>query len=78
MLPRAVVTLALLLLIGPANAGPDRKALKQHCSADYTTFCADDEPDGPEVQACFRRNMANLSPACRTEIERNRDTGRKG
>lgn len=77
MLPRAVVTLTLILSVGPVNAGPDRKSLRQHCSADYTIYCADHELDGPEVQACFRKNMANLSPACRTEIERNRDTGRK-
>lgn len=34
--------------------------------------------DGPEVRACFRRNLASLSPACRAAIERHGKDGAKG
>lgn len=56
----------------------DRAALKARCGGDYATFCGDLPPDGPEVQACFRKNMADLSPACRSEIDRRGKSGNKG
>lgn len=79
-------TVALALALSPcgldARAGslskPDREPLRAHCSGDYATYCGDLPPDGPEVQACFRKNMADLSPACRTEIDRHGKCGRKG
>ncbi|GJD58903.1 hypothetical protein [Methylobacterium dankookense] len=81
---RFVVTLTIAFAaVGlDARAGspskPDREALKARCSGDYATYCGDLPPDGPEVQACFRKNMADLSPACRTEIGRHERGGRKG
>lgn len=81
---RTVVALAIAfsaVALG-ATAGslskPDREALKARCSGDYAAYCGDLPPDGPEVQACFRKNMADLSPACRTEIGRQERSGRKG
>ncbi|WP_449410020.1 hypothetical protein [Methylobacterium komagatae] len=56
----------------------ERAALRQRCSADYATYCGDLPPDGPDVQACFRKNMAELSPACRTEIGRHERVSRSG
>ncbi|AWN39129.1 hypothetical protein DK427_20080 [Methylobacterium radiodurans] len=61
-----------------ALAEGGRDALKQRCGGDYTTYCGDLPPDGDEVQACFRKNMANLSPACRAEIDRHEKGRRKG
>ncbi|QIJ78103.1 hypothetical protein GU700_00355 [Methylobacterium sp. NI91] len=84
MLHRMVVALAFVTAAcGPGArvdslAEADRAALKQRCSGDYATFCGDLPPDGPEVQACFRKNMADLSPACRAEIGRHEKAGRKG
>lgn len=81
---RTVVALAMAFAVVAvdARAGspskPDREALKARCSGDYATYCGDFPPDGPEVQACFRKNMADLSPACRTEIKRHERSGRKG
>ncbi|MEE7463854.1 hypothetical protein MFUR16E_22925 [Methylobacterium fujisawaense] len=80
-------TIAVLILVfGTSNSGaqgrplpqPDRAALKASCSGDYATFCGDLAPDGPEIQKCFRKNMADLSPACRTEIGRHEKRGKKG
>ncbi|CAO4185509.1 3',5'-cyclic-nucleotide phosphodiesterase [Methylorubrum populi] len=55
---------------------PDRAALKASCGGDYATFCGDLAPDGPEVQACFRKNLADLSLACRAEIGRREKSGK--
>ncbi|WIU41586.1 hypothetical protein [Methylorubrum extorquens] len=60
-----------------ALAEGDRAVLKQRCGGDYATFCGDLPPDGPEVQACFRKNMSSLSPACRAEIDRHEKGGKK-
>jgi hypothetical protein len=55
----------------------DRAALKARCGGDYATFCGNLPPDGLEVQAYFRMNMANLSPACCSEIDRHGKSGNK-
>lgn len=60
---RGATVLALIFVVSAANAGSDRSALRQRCGGDYATYCDDLPPDSPEVQACFRKNMGNLSPA---------------
>nr|WP_137828307.1 hypothetical protein [Methylobacterium sp. L1A1] len=78
---KTLVTLVLAtsgLVVAQSAFAMDREALKARCSGDYATYCGNLPPDGDEVQACFRKNMANLSPACRTEIDRNGKGGRKG
>ena len=75
---RGATVIALVFVASAANAGPDRSALRQRCGGDYATYCGDLPPGGPEVQACFRKNIGNLSPACRAEIERHGKSGRKG
>ncbi|CAO4148369.1 3',5'-cyclic-nucleotide phosphodiesterase [Methylorubrum aminovorans] len=82
---RSVIA-ALVFTFAPHGAGAqtgslsqgDRAALKASCGSDYATFCGDLAPDGPEVQACFRKNLADLSPACRAEIGRREKSGKKG
>ncbi|WP_449409725.1 hypothetical protein [Methylobacterium komagatae] len=84
MLDRTAAALALVFTFHgmDVQAGEptqaDRAALKARCGGDYATFCGDLPPDGPEVQACFRKNMADLSPACRLEIDRQGKSGNKG
>ena len=78
MLFRSAPFLLLVFAASAGNAEPDRAALRQRCGGDYATYCGDLPPAGPEVQACFRENMGNLSPACRAEIERQARGGRKG
>jgi hypothetical protein len=55
----------------------DRAALTASCGGDYAIFCGDLAPDGSEVQACFRKNLADLTPACRAEIGRSEKSGKK-
>lgn len=82
MLHRTAIALAFMACNSEAWAGSlaeaDRSALRQRCSGDYATFCGDLPPDGPEVQTCFRKNMAELSPPCKAEIERHRKGDKKG
>nr|USU32401.1 hypothetical protein NG677_01335 [Methylobacterium sp. OTU13CASTA1] len=48
----------------------DKAALQQQCAGDFTTFCAGLPPeDGPETQACFQKNMSQLSPGCQNAIQ---------
>ena len=80
LLPLCAVSALTVLGLGWTTvlAEGDRAALKQRCGGDYATFCGDLPPDGPEVQACFRKNLSNLSPACRAEIDRHENGGKKG
>lgn len=72
------LTLPLVLLAAlsaaPALAQQTRKeqndaALRQHCTGDYFKFCGNIAPDSPEIDRCFARNWASLSPNCRTAID---------
>lgn len=48
----------------------DKAVLQQQCAGDFTTFCAGLPPeDGPETQACFQKNMSQLSPGCQSAIK---------
>lgn len=55
--------LPLVFSASAASAAPDRAAVKQRCGGDYAPYCGDFAPDGPEVQASFRKNMASPRPA---------------
>jgi len=70
-LTSTLLTLGLVVApIAAAQADPDslRETLKRSCTGDYLEFCGDHPPGGPEVEACFRTNMKNLSPACASAI----------
>jgi len=61
----------VVLTVAPAGArelGEARQSLETACSGDYLRLCAGIDPNGKEVEACFKRNMARVSPECRTAI----------
>ncbi|MEL6064675.1 MULTISPECIES: hypothetical protein [unclassified Methylobacterium] len=68
--------LAIGLCLGPilgpvaarAEQSPAREALKQYCTGDYMDYCSAYAPGGPEVEACFKANLKNLSPNCSAAI----------
>ncbi|MCJ2012123.1 hypothetical protein [Methylobacterium sp. J-076] len=64
--------LALAVGVAPAAAlaesSPARDALKRACTGDYMELCSAYSPGGPEVEACFRANMKNLSSDCASAI----------
>lgn len=55
-----------------AIAAPDltrgNKDLKTYCSGDAVTFCTGNDPNSPEMDACFKKNMDNISENCRRAI----------
>lgn len=66
------LALSFVMAAGSANAQGDDAAtghLRTFCSGDYLSLCNGMDPKGPEVVACFRRNMGKLSPGCRTAID---------
>lgn len=83
MLTRTALALVLTstaAFAAPAQQtpAPDRAALKQFCTGDYLTYCGNLPPDGPEVQACFKRNKAKLSAPCQDAIASYVRAQRKG
>lgn len=69
-----MLALAFVVALAPFSGseaqprGSERANLQMSCTGDYLRFCAGTEPGGPEVEACFKRNMRNLSPGCRGAI----------
>ena len=66
---------ALIAVATPTLAAPDASAskrgnkdLKTYCSGDAVTFCSGDDPDSPEMDACFKKNMDKISENCRRAI----------
>jgi hypothetical protein len=72
MFKTKAAVLALAIGVAPAAAlaqqSPARDALKRSCTGDYMELCSAYAPGGPEVEACFRANMKNLSADCATAI----------
>ena len=76
--------LAVFLILAPGLLAP-RAALAQrndpglraNCAGDYFRYCVGLAPDGPEIRACFRRNLPRLTQGCRDAIrDYDRRTGR--
>ena len=66
--------LAGSILSGPALAQgksrpSDKDVLQAACSSDYMRLCNGVDPAGKEVEACFERNMSQMSPGCTTAID---------
>ncbi len=66
----AFLTLLALtpLAVTPALAQREDQGLQMNCAGDYFKLCAGADPDSPEVERCFARNRARLSPQCRAAI----------
>ena len=70
-----ILAVGFIALAGPAIAAPDASAskrgngdLKTYFSGDAVTFCSGNDPDSPEMDACFKANMSKLSENCRRAI----------
>ncbi len=62
----SAATCGLALADEPPAAPP---TLSKACAADYQTLCADVQPGGGRVKACFRKNAAKLSPECKAALK---------
>lgn len=68
---------ALLYALAPASAQTNDPGLRANCASDYFRYCVGLAPEGPEIRACFRRNLPRLSAGCRRAIrDYDRRTGR--
>ncbi|SDO55971.1 hypothetical protein SAMN05216360_12736 [Methylobacterium phyllostachyos] len=72
----SILALGLIAVAAPALAAPDapaskrgNKDLKTYCSGDAVTFCSGNDPDSPEMDACFKKNMDKISENCRRAIK---------
>jgi hypothetical protein len=76
--PAATAAFLTILAVTPALAQRDDQGLQMNCAGDYFKLCAGADPDSPEVERCFARNRARLSPQCRAAITAyDRKTGGK-
>ena len=80
----SILALGLIAVAAPALAAPDASAsgrgnkdLKTYCSGDAVTFCSGNDPDSPEMDACFKKNMSQMSPNCRRAIDAYKSGGGK-
>ena len=65
------LALAVLALGNPATAQvtPEQQsAIRGACRGDFTAKCSSVTPGGPEALACLQKNVAGLSPACKTAV----------
>ena len=61
--------LAAVALPAAAQAqGQGQEIFRQYCTGDYMRLCSQYDPDSPQVDQCFRANMTQLTPQCRTAI----------
>ena len=70
-----VLAIGLIAVAAPVLGAPDmstskrgNKDLKTYCSGDAVTFCSGNDPDSPEMDACFKTNMDKISENCRCAI----------
>lgn len=78
MFERRLVAACLLLGFAGAPAlaqvpagrpvGEEQAVLQQACTGDFITLCPGVDPASNAVEACFDRNMAQLTPVCHTAI----------
>ena len=66
-----VQALAVLLCVTTASAQENRGTPEQRaaCAPDAFRFCVGYIPDPARVEYCLRRNMSDLSDACRSVFE---------
>lgn len=66
----ALLTVALLLS-GPPALAQTREA-RQACGSDVQRLCAGMAPGGGRILQCLKARAADLSPTCRSFLERMR------
>ena len=66
-----ILAFSLIAIVVPASAQTPKRGnddLKTYCSGDAVTFCSGNDPDSPEMDACFKKNMDKISENCRRAI----------
>jgi hypothetical protein len=66
------LTLAALSTVPTLAATESKRGnpeLKKYCTGDALKLCGDIDPDDPAMDACFKKNRANLTENCRRAID---------
>ena len=67
-----ILAFSLTALAAPASAqAPERgnADLQTYCAGDALAFCAGIDPNSPQMDACFKKNLSQMSPNCRRAID---------
>ena len=71
-LARFALLLVAPLAVASASAAPESKRgnddLRKYCAGDAVSFCSGIDPDSKEMDACLKKNRAELSENCRRAI----------
>jgi hypothetical protein len=70
MLKQMVMVFALILLSIGVAAAADAPAAKGPCADDIAKYCKDVKPGGGGIARCLKENEKQLSPACKSSIEK--------
>lgn len=75
-----ILALSLFAIAAPASAqapGRGNADLQTNCAGDALQFCAGIDPNSPQMDACFKKNMSRMSPNCRRAIDAYEKAGGK-
>ncbi len=65
---RAVLILSLVALFAPSAFAQGTPEQRRACKDDAYRFCPYDVPDPQKVEACLRKYIRSISPACRAQF----------
>ncbi|MHC2105477.1 MULTISPECIES: 3',5'-cyclic-nucleotide phosphodiesterase [unclassified Methylobacterium] len=75
-----ILAFGLVAIAVPASAQAPKRGnadLQTYCAGDAITFCAGIDPNSPQMDACFKKNMSQMSPNCRSAIDAYKSGGGK-
>jgi len=58
----------LASLMAPAAWAAGTAEQRAACQDDAFRFCSDDVPDPVAIEACLKRNVRSISPACQAQF----------
>ena len=65
----AAIALAALTSIAAAQPSPEQQsAIRASCRSDFMSKCSGVTPGGKDALLCLQKNVASLSPACKTAV----------
>ena len=75
-----ILAFGLITITAPASAQAAERGnadLQTYCAGDALAFCAGIDPNSPQMDACFKKNMNQMSPNCRRAIDAYEKAGGK-
>ncbi|QEE41279.1 MULTISPECIES: 3',5'-cyclic-nucleotide phosphodiesterase [unclassified Methylobacterium] len=75
-----ILAVSVLAIAGPASAQVPNRGnadLQTNCAGDSLAFCAGIDPNSPQMDACFKKNLSRMSPNCRRATDAYKDAGGK-